>query len=101
MPAPFFCVLHTLAVHDAGGRTRLTLGLFTAFHIQRVMHSLQRAVPAPQAKKYPFTVLRSGRSFGMYRHWQPVLKTYITPLTTSGMLTVRLPPPRLAAGSVV
>src|SRR5688572_25638963 len=46
-PGPFFCALHALAVHDTGGWTGFTLGLLTAFHIQSVMHLLQRAVPAP------------------------------------------------------
>jgi hypothetical protein len=32
------------------------------------------------------------------RRRQPVLSTYITPLTTSHRLTVRLAPPRLAGG---
>src|SRR5262249_35076930 len=33
-----------------GARTGLTLGLFAAFHIERVMHLLQRAVPALPAE---------------------------------------------------
>jgi hypothetical protein len=32
----------------------------------------------------------------MYRHWQPVLRMYITPFMTARMSTRRLPPPRLA-----
>jgi hypothetical protein len=32
-------------------------------------------------------VLLGGRSLGMYRHWQPVLSTYITPFTTSRITT--------------
>ena len=39
-----------------------------------------------------------GKSLGIARHWQPVLKTYIRPLTTSPTSTVRLLPPRLAGG---
>src|SRR6516162_3699630 len=34
----------------------------------------------------------------MYRHWQPVLRMYITPFMTARMSTTRLPPPRLAGG---
>jgi hypothetical protein len=34
----------------------------------------------------------------MYRHWQPVLRMYITPFMTARMSTRRLPPPRLAGG---
>src|SRR3954452_6833650 len=34
----------------------------------------------------------------MARHWQPVLRMYIRPLTTSRTFTVRLLPPRLAGG---
>jgi len=43
-------------------------------------------------------VLRGGRSFGIAAHWQPVLSTYISPLTISRSSTVRLLPPRLAGG---
>jgi hypothetical protein len=43
-------------------------------------------------------MLRGGRSFGIARHWQPVLRMYISPLTTSRTFTVRLLPPRLAGG---
>ena len=39
----------------------------------------------------------SGRqSLGSARHWQPVLRMYITPLITSRIATRRLPPPGLA-----
>jgi hypothetical protein len=34
----------------------------------------------------------------MYRHWQPVLRMYITPFMTARMSVRRLPPPRLAGG---
>src|SRR4051795_495959 len=43
-------------------------------------------------------VLRGGRSLGIAAHWQPVLRMYMRPLATSRRLTVRLLPPRLAAG---
>jgi hypothetical protein len=43
-------------------------------------------------------VLRAGKSFGSAAHWQPVLRMYITPLTTARTSTVRLLPPRLAGG---
>ena len=43
-------------------------------------------------------MLRGGRSLGSAPHWQPVLKIYITPLTTSRTSTERLLPPRLAGG---
>jgi hypothetical protein len=33
----------------------------------------------------------------MYRHWQPVLRMYITHMTAR-MSTRRFPPPRLAGG---
>src|SRR5678815_29144 len=44
------------------------------------------------------TVLRGGRSFGIARHWHPVLKTYMIPFITSRSSTWRLLPPRLAGG---
>src|SRR6516165_11850784 len=34
----------------------------------------------------------------MYRHWQPVLRIYITPFMTARMSVRRLPPPGLAGG---
>jgi hypothetical protein len=43
-------------------------------------------------------VLRGGKSFGNDAHWQPVLRIYISPFTTSRSTTVRLLPPRLAGG---
>jgi len=43
-------------------------------------------------------VLRGGKSFGNEAHWQPVLRIYISPLTTSRTTTVRLLPPRFAGG---
>ena len=43
-------------------------------------------------------MLRAARSFGTARHWQPVLRMYISPLTTSRRLTERLLPPGLAGG---
>src|SRR5260370_37256193 len=39
-----------------------------------------------------------GRSFGIARHWHPVLKIYIIPFITSRPSTWRLLPPRLAGG---
>jgi hypothetical protein len=42
-------------------------------------------------------VLLGGRSLGSARHWQPVLKMYMIPLT-SRTSTVRSAPPRLAGG---
>jgi hypothetical protein len=52
----------------------------------------------PPGQVVVYTVLLGGRSFGMYRHWQPVLSTYMAPLTTSRTTTSRLRPPRLAGG---
>src|ERR1700716_610020 len=46
----------------------------------------------------PSPVLRGGRSFGIARHWHPVLKIYIIPFITSRSSTGRLLPPRLAGG---
>ena len=43
-------------------------------------------------------MLRGGRSFGIARHWHPVLKTYMIPFITSRSSTWRLLPPRLAGG---
>ena len=45
-------------------------------------------------------MLRAARSFGIARHWQPVPRIYIKPLTTSRRLTKRLLPPGLAGGSM-
>jgi hypothetical protein len=43
-------------------------------------------------------VRRGGKAFGIYRHWQPVLRMYITPFMTARMSVRRLPPPRLEGG---
>src|SRR5215212_2764525 len=48
-----------------------------------------------QSSKSSYTVERGGRSLGIARHWQPVLRMYISPFTTSRTFTVRLLPPRL------
>src|SRR5512144_2084389 len=50
MRSPLFCVLHTLAVDDAGGGTGLPFRLLAAFDVERVGNALQRAVVAPQTK---------------------------------------------------
>src|SRR5260221_11722900 len=44
------------------------------------------------------SVLRGGRSFGIARHWHPVLKIYMIPFIPSRTSTWRLLPPRLAGG---
>src|SRR5262249_10004628 len=48
--------------------------------------------------RYSKSVLRGGRSFGIARHWHPVLKIYMIPFITSRTSTWRLLPPRLAGG---
>src|SRR5712672_3438169 len=60
---------------------------------------MRSSVPslAPQVE-IVVTVLRGGRSFGIARHWHPVLKIYIIPFITSRSSTWRLLPPRLAGG---
>src|SRR3954451_5665950 len=57
---------------------------------------MRSSVPSQlQSSKYSYTVERGGRSLGIARHWQPVLRMYISPFTTSRTFTVRLLPPRL------
>src|SRR5690242_3823100 len=68
---PLFGAFHALAIHDAGGWAGLATSLFPAFHIQRVMHLLQCAIPAPQAE---IAVHRAAR--------RQVLRD-VTPLTAS------------------
>ena len=97
MRSPFFGAFHALAVDDAGGGARFARRFFPALDVERMMNAIERAVPAPQAEVIVHGA-SGGRSLGNARHWQPVLSTYITPLTTSRMLTRRLPPPRLAGG---
>jgi hypothetical protein len=62
-----------------------------------VMDPIERAVRVPQIE---IIVRRraSRRVLGIARHWQPALRMYIRPLTTSRAHTVRLLPPRLAGG---
>src|SRR5215210_599624 len=57
---------------------------------------MRSSVPSQlQRSKSSYTVERGGRSLGIARHWQPVLRMYISPFTTSRTFTVRLLPPRL------
>src|SRR3954467_2732849 len=57
---------------------------------------MRSSVPSQlQSSKKAYTVERGGRSLGIARHWQPVLRMYISPFTTSRTFTVRLLPPRL------
>src|SRR3954447_12282510 len=57
---------------------------------------MRSSVPSQlQSSKSSYTVERGGRSLGIARHWQPVLRMYISPFTTSRTFTVRLLPPRL------
>src|SRR3954451_2014858 len=57
---------------------------------------MRSSVPSQlQSSKESYTVERGGRSLGIARHWQPVLRMYISQFTTSRTFTVRLLPPRL------
>src|SRR5215210_620413 len=57
---------------------------------------MRSSVPSQlQRSKSSYTVERGGRSLGIARHWQPVLRMYINPFITSRTFTVRLLPPRL------
>src|SRR3954453_634417 len=57
---------------------------------------MRSSVPSQlQSPKYSYPAERGGRSLGIARHWQPVLRMYISPFTTSRTFTVRLLPPRL------
>src|SRR3954464_14088428 len=50
---------------------------------------MRSSVPSQvHRSKSPCAVERGGRSFGMARHWHPVLRMYISPLTTSRTFTV-------------
>src|SRR5260370_29304472 len=74
MQPPFFSALHALAIDDGGGRAGFSFALLPTRHIKRVMDAIQRAVVAPQVE---IVVLRGGISFGIARHWHPVLKIYM------------------------
>ena len=62
-----------------------------------MMDAIQRAVRSSTGRGNR-TVLLGGKSLGSARHWQPVLRMYITPLITSRIATRRLPPPGLPGG---
>ena len=47
MSAALFRTLDALSVDDCSGRTGLPWGLLSAFDVERVMNSLQRAIPTP------------------------------------------------------
>src|SRR3982750_1943211 len=95
--APFFCALDALAINDRSARAGVPPRQLPACHIERVVNAPERAVVVPSVEVVG-RVLRGGRSLGIAAHWQPVLRIYMRPLTTSRRLTVRLLPPRLAAG---
>src|SRR6185436_5041102 len=61
-------------------------------------NAFERAVVAPQVEIVVHRAAGGGRSFGIARHWHPVLKTYMIPFITSRSSTWRLLPPRLAGG---
>jgi hypothetical protein len=46
----FFSALHALAVNDAGGGAGFSFPRLAAFDVKRVMQTIERAVPIPQAK---------------------------------------------------
>jgi hypothetical protein len=70
-----------LAVNDGGGLARVSFGQFAAFY-EHTVGAVRCVVMVSQVKLF-CTVLRGGRSFGIARHWKPVLKMYINPLTIS------------------
>ena len=45
---PFFCAFHALAIDNGGGRTGVSLLLFTTLLIKSVVHAFQRAIVGPQ-----------------------------------------------------
>jgi Putative transposase DNA-binding domain len=46
----FLRTLHALAINDGGGQTRLVVAAVAALSIERMMHSIRRAVAAPQVQ---------------------------------------------------
>src|SRR5690348_3280720 len=51
-----------------------------------------------QHRKYQYTMVHGGRSWGIARHWQPVRLTYSRPLTISRRSYFAGRPPALGAG---
>ena len=94
----FFRALDALAVDDGRGRAGLPVGLLAAADVKRVVQPVERAVVAPSGRNSGSPCCAAEGLSGCARHWQPVLRTYISPLTTSRTSTVRLLPPRLARG---
>src|ERR1700731_3742914 len=72
---PFFRALDALAVDDCRRRIGLALGKFPAFHAERVVDPIERAVFVPAAEIIVHPA--AGRQI----LWQPVLRMYMRPLT--------------------
>ena len=72
--------------------------MLAALDVKRFMHAIKHALIYVHRSKQAKIVLRGGRSLGTARHWQPVLKTYMMPFTTSRTFTDLLRPPCRAGG---
>ena len=81
MQAPFFRALDALAVDDGGGGARFARGSPATAQVKRVVDTIERTVPAPQIEIIVDCRAR-WQVLGNHHHWQPVLRTYIRPLTT-------------------
>ena len=80
--------LSTLAV------VRGAYGFSAARTLVRSRSWIRSRVPlCRHSSKYRQTVLLGGKSFGRYRHWHPVRRTYKTASTTSRRSVVRGRPP--------
>src|SRR3954466_11494272 len=95
--APFFCALEALAIDDRSARAGVSPRQLPACHIERVVNAPERAVVVPSVEVVVQGAARR-QVLGDRGPWQPVLRMYMRPLATSRRLTVRLLPPRLAAG---
>jgi hypothetical protein len=64
----FLGALHALAINDGGRRARLTVATFAPFSIERMMHSIQRVVEAPQVQ-----IIENGAAWGKILGKRPPL----------------------------
>ena len=95
MQAPLFRALHS------GESITQAVGLASRPIASRHFDAIQRSVgPKAQNSRQRCCVAQVTKhaALGIARHWQPVLRMYIRPFTTSRTSTFRLRPPRLAGG---
>jgi len=99
VPTISFRLLYGLLIMGHGRRQILWFGVTAHPTAEWIANQVTEACGWEQVPRYLIRdrdKLRGGKSFGIARHWHPVLKTYMIPFITSRTSTWRRLPPRLA-----